>query len=164
MKSGLVAVAVVVSSLAFIAPTPVMGADCQMAANEQGALSLSRPTGGSLIKEFGDQYDETIKAKAFHDGIDLDDAQGEPVYAARSGQVVEAGEKGDLGLYVRIAHGGGVETGYGHLGTNSVRAGECITGGRQIGTVGQTGRAGRTMLHFEVWRAGKPVNPLDFLH
>jgi len=151
------------AGLAMGSPSHTFAADCQMAVSAQEALVFSRPAAGSVIKEFGDQYDEISRAREFHGGVDLDGPEGEQVYAARSGKVIEAGKKGDLGLYVRIAHGAGVETGYGHLSAISVSAGECITGGRQIGKIGATGRTGGPRLHFEVLRDGKPVNPLDFL-
>ena len=155
--------AVLLAGLAMVLPSSIFAADCQMAVSAQEALVFSRPAAGSVIKEFGDQYDEMSKSKRFHGGVDLEGPEGEQVYAARSGKVAEAGKKGDLGLYVRIAHGSGVETGYGHLSAISVSAGECITGGRQIGKIGATGKTSAPQLHFEVLRDGKPVNPLDFL-
>ncbi|HMN36437.1 MAG TPA: M23 family metallopeptidase [Hyphomicrobium sp.] len=157
------AIAAIFAGLAIATQPQAIAAGCEMAATAQEALAFARPTGGSAIKEFGDQYDEISKTRQFHAGVDLDGPQGEPVYAARSGKVVEAANKGDLGLYVRIAHGGGVETGYGHLSALSVVAGECVTGGRQIGKIGATGRTQGPRLHFEVLRDGNPINPLDFL-
>ena len=151
------------AGLAVASPSHTFAADCQMAVSTQEALAFSRPAAGSVIKEFGDQYDEILRARQFHGGVDLDGPEGGQVYAARSGKVIEAGKKGDLGLYVRIAHGAGVETGYGHLSAISVAAGECITGGRQIGKIGATGRTPGPRLHFEVLRDGKPVNPLGYL-
>ena len=151
------------AGLAMGSPSYTSAADCQMAVSTQEALVFSRPVAGSVIKEFGDQYDEISRTRQFHGGVDLDGPEGEQVYAARSGKVIEAGRKGDLGLYVRIAHGAGVETGYGHLSAISVSAGACITGGRQIGKIGATGKTEGPNLHFEVLRDGKPVNPLDYL-
>lgn len=163
MAKALLTLVTLTAGLLTLACAGAWAADCSMAGSAEEALVFARPTGGSVIKEFGDQYDEISKTKQFHGGVDLDGPAGEPVYAARSGKVVEAGNKGDLGLYVRIAHGGGVETGYGHLGALSVSAGECITGGRQIGKIGATGRTQGPRLHFEVLRDGKPINPLDLL-
>ncbi len=154
---------VLLANLAMASPSHTFAADCQMAVSAQEALVFSRPVAGSVVKEFGDQYDDISKSKKFHGGVDLDGTVGEQVYAARSGSVIEAGKKGDLGLYVRIEHGAGVETGYGHLSQISVSASECITGGRQIGKIGATGQTSGPKLHFEVLRDGKPVNPLDFL-
>ena len=82
------------AGLAVVAsPSHTFAADCQMAVSTQEALAFSRPAAGSVIKEFGDQYDEMSKSKKFHGGVDLDGPEGEQVYAARSGKVIEAGRQ-----------------------------------------------------------------------
>lgn len=130
---------------------------------ENGELTLGRPVGGSVIREFGEQYDELLKKKAPHDGVDLEAASGEPVYAARSGKVIDAGSSGEFGLSIRIDHGTGVETLYGHLSQSAVAVGQCIKAGEEIAKSGATGVVAGPHLHFGVAIDGKPVNPLDYL-
>lgn len=141
-----------------------IAAECAVEPNADGAdLTLSRPVAGSVMREFGETYDEKIGKKAMHTGVDLEAASGEPVYAARGGKVVAAGEKGELGNYLSIDHGGGLSTGYGHLASFSVATGACVAPGQEIGKAGATGVAPGPQVHFEVLREGAPVNPLDLL-
>lgn len=126
-------------------------------------LTVARPVAGSIIREFGQTWDDTAKGKTAHDGIDLEVPPGEPVYAALGGKVVEAGPQGALGNVVRIDHGGGLVTGYGHLARIGVAVGACLNGGEAIGLGGNTGQAPGPQLHFELRRGGKAEDPAPFL-
>ena len=66
------------------------------------------------------------------------------------------------GLTVLIVHRDGWRTVYGHLGSATVRDGDNVTPGQQIGTVGTTAGDGRPSIHFETWRMrGDEPNALD---
>lgn len=159
MRSCLIAL---LASVA-IAPASI-AADCAMEPVAEGAaLTLGRPVAGSVVREFGLQYDEAAQKKTEHAGVDLEAASGEPVYAARGGKVVEADQKGELGNFLRIDHGGGLVTGYGHLASFSVATGACVAPGQEIGKAGASGVAPGAQLHFEFIRDGTPVNPLEYL-
>ncbi|MEQ1717456.1 MAG: M23 family metallopeptidase [Hyphomicrobium sp.] len=155
MHRGLTA-AIVLASLAAAGPAV---AECDYPAID-ATFPLGAPTGASVVRDFGLQYDDLAQKKTQHDGVDFEAAAGDPVYAAQGGRVIEAGQKGDLGLYLRIDHGGGVQTGYGHLGQSTLKAGDCVTPGQEIG---KAGPLPGPRLHFEVWRDGQPVNPLELL-
>ena len=62
-----------------------------------------------------------------------------------------------------IYHGRRWSSAYAHLGTLAVRAGEKVERGQVIGRIGSSGNATGTHLHFEIRRAGAPVDPLGFL-
>jgi murein DD-endopeptidase MepM/ murein hydrolase activator NlpD len=131
-------------------------------------LVLSRPSAGSVSKFFGEQFDELLNTKKLHDGVDFDGVSGDPVYAARGGVVVEAAKaeakpKAYLGNYLRIDHGGGISTGYGHLSRFSVQAGDCVQPGQEIGKVGSTGLSAGPHLHFQLIRGETPEDPLPFI-
>src|SRR6202012_1990803 len=68
---------------------------------------LSSPFGWRIHPVFGD--------RRFHNGIDLATTEGNAVYAAADGVVIDSGWHGNYGIYIRIRHSGGVETTYGHL-------------------------------------------------
>jgi len=138
-------------------------AECDVPAPPEEGVSFARPVAGSVLRAFGNQYDEVAKTKNDHTGVDFEAAEGEPVHAAGGGKVVEAGEKGELGNYVRLDTGYGLFTGYGHLASIAVGAGECVKPGQVIGNAGASGIALRTQVHFEVWDDGKPVDPLRYL-
>lgn len=104
----------------------------------------------------------------FHDGIDIAGASGSSIVAAANGVVAYAGynqyESFNPALIVVIAHGGGISTLYAHMSSLSVRVGQTVRKGSRIGSMGSTGRAFGTHLHFEVWAGDwSPVNPYSYL-
>nr|NIR61167.1 M23 family metallopeptidase [Gammaproteobacteria bacterium] len=100
-----------------------------------------------------------------HLGIDLVAPRGTPVRAASDGTVRARGRNGGYGHYVRLDHGFGLHTAYGHLSryAEGLRPGRRVTRGQVIGYVGSTGRSTGPHLHYEVWMAGRAVDPVDFL-
>ena len=99
-----------------------------------------------------------------HTGIDLAAPQGTPIYAAKGGVVEIAGwSRAGYGYYVKINHGGGVETLYGHMSRIAVRTGQRVKQGSLIGYVGRTGFATGPHLHFEVRIGGRTRNPWSYL-
>jgi murein DD-endopeptidase MepM/ murein hydrolase activator NlpD len=104
-----------------------------------------------------------------HYAIDIAADYGSEVRAAGAGTVVFAGWKGNGGGYqVWISHGSNLYTTYNHMSAISVGYGQSVSGGQQVGRVGQSGDATGPHLHFEVWRGpvwsgGSRVNPLAYL-
>ena len=98
-----------------------------------------------------------------HNGVDVSAREGTPVNAMKNGTVVEAGTASGYGLVVVIQHGPNLRTLYGHLSRIAVRAGQRVDGGELIGNVGRTGNATGAHLHFEVWRYGRPDDPVPLL-
>lgn len=92
-----------------------------------------------------------------HNGIDFS-GRGDPsVVAAASGKVLislSSGYNGGYGSYIVISHSNGTQTLYAHLSANFVSAGDTVTQGQTIGTIGNTGRSTGPHLHFEV-RGGR---------
>ncbi len=95
-----------------------------------------------------------------HLGVDYAAATGTPVRAAADGVVVLAGWQGGYGKTVRIRHGRGLETLYGHLSRIHVRRGQRIGQGELVGAVGSTGLATGPHLDYRTIRHGVFVNPL----
>lgn len=96
-------------------------------------------------------------------GIDLDGKLGEPVAAAKSGNVVYAG--GGLAGYgelIIIKHDEQFLSAYGHNSKLLVREGDAVKAGQKIAEVGSSG-TDSNKLHFEIRRDGKPVDPLQYL-
>lgn len=100
---------------------------------------------------------------SWHQGIDLSAPKGTPVRATADGKVVAAGRDGAYGRTVIIVHGTGLSTRYAHLKRIKVRPGERVRRGDTVGTVGASGRASGSHLHYEVRREGRPVDPRPFL-
>lgn len=99
----------------------------------------------------------------FHRGIDIRAPAGTPVVATASGRVIVAGDGRGYGRYVVLDHGNGLRTLYAHLMEFSVRPGDKVRYGQQIGRVGKSGNATGYHLHYEVHRGGQTVDPLAYL-
>ncbi len=100
----------------------------------------------------------------FHNGIDLAANEWTPVMAADGGIVEAAGwcECG-LGYMVKIDHGNGFKTVYGHLVAYDVTPGEAVAKGERIASVGNTGNSTGSHLHFITQFDGVPYNPFWYL-
>jgi murein DD-endopeptidase MepM/ murein hydrolase activator NlpD len=134
---------------------------------ERRRLASSTPTvapvRGLLHSGFGPRRDPFTGSPAFHGGLDISTRRDEPVLATADGVVVKSGWMGDYGKAVEIEHSTGYRTLYGHLDEILVRDGESVRRGSRIGLVGSTGRSTSPHLHYEVRRAGRIVNPLEFI-
>jgi LysM repeat protein len=100
-----------------------------------------------------------------HRALDLASFYGAKVYASRGGRVVYArfSPDGWLGFRVVIAHGNGLSTSYSHLSGIFVEEGQEVARGDVLGQVGSTGNSTGPHVHFEVYRNGAKLNPLDLL-
>ena len=105
-----------------------------------------------------------IQYRGSHKGVDLTAPSGTDVFAALDGQVVAVGTQKGYGNFVKIDHGNGIETLYGHHRANFVREGEIVHRGQKIAEVGRTGNATGPHLHFELRRDGAAQNPLPYLN
>jgi len=99
----------------------------------------------------------------FHDGVDLPAWYGTPIHATAPGVVVEAGWSRIFGRYVKIRHGYGYATLYGHMSRIKVRRGQRVKRGQVVGYVGSTGRSTGPHVHYTVFVNGRAVNPILYL-
>ncbi|WFR68105.1 M23 family metallopeptidase [Curtobacterium flaccumfaciens] len=100
-----------------------------------------------------------------HDGADLASGCSTPIVAAAAGTVDYVGWYGGYGNYVRISHGGGVQTAYGHIvnGGFRVSPGQRVSAGQLIALVGSTGQSTGCHTHFEVHLNGTTIDPVPFM-
>ena len=111
-------------------------------------VALDWPVRGDILRQFG-----PVGMGERNNGINIGAAAGAEVRAAAAGRVGYVGD--DLagqGLTVLIVHRDGWRSVYGHLGSTTVRDGDEIRPGQQVGTVGNTAGDGRPSIHFETWR------------
>lgn len=116
------------------------------------------PRVARVASDFGDR-----RGGSWHQGIDLSAPKGTPVWATADGKVVVAERDGAYGRTVVIDHGNGFSTRYAHLKRIKVARGERVRRGDTVGTVGASGRASGSHLHYEVLRGGTPVDPRPYL-
>lgn len=121
------------------------------------------PSVGRIMSGYGMRWSPTFGDYRMHEGIDIDGATGDPVWAASAGTVTFSAYDSGGGNMVKINHGGGIETWYLHLHASHVAVGTSVTAGQQIGIVGNTGASKGDHLHFETRVNGAPQNPAPFM-
>ena len=121
------------------------------------------PVVGLITDGFGRRRDPINGRMAFHRGLDLSGRRGTPIMAPADGVVVFAARNGGMGRMVKISHGFGFTTAYGHLDKILVEPGQEVHRGDEIGHLGNTGRSTGPHLHYEVSKDGKHVNPLYYI-
>ncbi len=94
-----------------------------------------------------------------HIGLDYQCNSGDAIYAADNGVVVFAGWGGGYGNLVRVRHGNGYETYYGHFSAIYVSCGQAVYKGQVLGACGSTGYSTGPHLHYEIRLNGVPQNP-----
>lgn len=112
---------------------------------------------------FGMRYHPVFHEVRLHEGLDIANDVGTPVYATGDGVVESAGRTlAGLGIMIVINHGYGYTTVYGHLDKTLVRPGEHVKRGAMIARSGRTGIVTGPHLHYEVRLDGALQNPVDY--
>lgn len=112
-------------------------------------------------------YNATTQDWRVHNGVDLAASAGENVLAANSGTVTAVYEDEAYGVTVVVQHDDGYTSHYANLAENPVvAAGQFVTAGQVLGTVGATALlevGAEPHVHFAVFLDGAPVDPIEFL-
>jgi lipoprotein NlpD len=97
-------------------------------------------------------------------GIQIEGISGSPVKATAAGEVVYVGEglRG-YGKLIIVKHSEQYLSAYAHNREIMVEESQAIQSGQQIATMGSSGTES-TMLHFEIRKDGKPMDPMKFLN
>lgn len=132
-----------------------------LAAALSGCVLPYWPVHGPVTSPFGLRFRGT--RPEVHRGVDVSVPTGTPVHAMAPGLVEFAGVMRGFGRVVILNHGGGVRSLYAHLSEVQVRTGDEVDGHSVIGLSGSSGDATGPHLHFEVWRYGRPVDPVPLL-
>ncbi|MDX1357821.1 MAG: M23 family metallopeptidase [Clostridia bacterium] len=123
------------------------------------------PTESTYIGSyFGLRWHPVLEVLKEHTGADLGGAYGDDIYAAASGTVTMSRYNSGYGYMVRIDHGEGIETYYGHASKLLVKEGEEVEKGQVIALVGSSGISTGPHLHFEIRIDDVPVDPLPFIN
>jgi murein DD-endopeptidase MepM/ murein hydrolase activator NlpD len=121
------------------------------------------PSHGWITSTFGYRQSPYTGEREFHKGLDIAGRMGTPIFAAADGEVIYAMQKKALGYAVKIRHGYGVETVYGHMEETTVKPGQTVKRGQQIGLMGSTGRSTGPHVHYAVVVNGKGVDPRNYI-
>ena len=127
----------------------------------QGVYLEVTPVSGIITSRFGNR--ESIRSYG-HTGLDIAAPAGTPIKATADGEIIFSGYSGGYGYVVKISHGNGIQTYYGHCSKLYVSTGETVEAGDVIAAVGSTGNSTGNHLHFEVRVNGVEVNPQNYLY
>ncbi|WP_022682364.1 M23 family metallopeptidase [Sphingobium bisphenolivorans] len=120
------------------------------------------PRIGRVSGLFGSQRIYQGEPGAYHGGIDIAAATGDPVVAPADGVVTLAADKPFTleGNLLMIDHGHGLGSAFLHLSRIDVKVGQHVAQGQRIGAVGATGRATGPHLHWGLrWKEAR-IDPL----
>ena len=126
-------------------------------------LLMKTPVDGARISSgFGSRFHPILGYTRMHKGVDFAVPTGTPVMAAGAGTIKFMGRASGYGNFVKLVHGNGYSTDYGHLSrfAPGMRAGARVRQGQVFAYSGMTGMATGPHLHYEILVNNVQVNPL----
>ena len=129
--------------------------------NINGIKIATLPVTGTISSRYG--VSSRIRVST-HTGLDIATATGTPIKVVADGTVTLAQYSGSYGYLVKVDHGNGIETWYGHTSKMYVKEGQEVKAGDVIALVGSTGNSTGPHLHFEIRINGEHVNPQKYLY
>ncbi|MEO9329039.1 M23 family metallopeptidase [Gordonia aurantiaca] len=124
-----------------------------------GVRKAVKPVSGTVTSGYGPRWGSN------HNGVDIANSIGTPVYAVTDGVVLESGPASGFGQWVRVKQDDGTTGVFGHVDQSFVHAGQRVTAGQQIATVGNRGQSTGPHLHYEVWDANdNKIDPQVWLN
>lgn len=121
----------------------------------KGRPEITSPFGWRTHPIYGD--------RRLHTGTDFGAPMGTPIYAIDAGIVIYEGYDSSYGNRIVIDHGGGISSWYAHMSAFTVKQGDTVTQGQQIGKVGSTGLSTGAHLHLEIRVSNVPQDPMTYL-
>ena len=121
--------------------------------------TVSSPTTGTFTSVYGERWG------TMHNGIDIGNAVGTPIYSVMDGEVISSGPAQGFGNWIRVRHDDGAISVYGHMPANMlyVSVGDRVSAGQEIAGMGSEGHSTGPHLHFEIRPDGTtPVDPVPW--
>ena len=119
------------------------------------------PVNGRISSRYGES---SSRRKSTHTGLDIACSSGTDIKVVSKGIITFAGRSGSYGNLVKVDHGEGVETWYGHCSKIYANVGDEVKPGDVIAAVGSTGNSTGPHLHFEIRINGSTVNPQKYVY
>jgi murein DD-endopeptidase MepM/ murein hydrolase activator NlpD len=122
-----------------------------------------KPVKGWVSSGFGYRISPFTGRREFHNGLDIAAKEGSPIIAPADGVVTFADNKWLIGNMIKIDHGYGITTQFGHIKKFIAKRGDHVKRGQVIALVGNTGRSTGPHVHYIVRLNGVPVNPEKYI-
>ena len=119
------------------------------------------PVTGRITSRYGES---SSLRRSTHTGLDIACTTGTDIKVVSSGTVTFSEYNGSYGKLVKVDHGNGIETWYGHCSKLYAKVGERVKAGDVIAAVGSTGNSTGPHLHFEIRINGNTVNPQNYVY
>lgn len=124
--------------------------------NQIKTVTFIKPAEGFISQKFNPEKG--------HFGLDFVMKEDHPIFASAGGYVVFASYTTDYGYTIIINHSDNFLTKYSHCSALLKKEGDFVSQGELIALSGNSGtESSGPHLHFELWKNGRPVNPLDFI-
>jgi murein DD-endopeptidase MepM/ murein hydrolase activator NlpD len=132
--------------------------------NGQARPAISLPLNHlRLTSAFGYRIHPLTGSWRLHSAIDLA-ADRDSVLVVLDGKILKADYDPALGLFLRVAHFGDLESIYGHLSRFLAIPGQCVRAGDPIAISGASGLVTGPHLHFGLCYRKQFVDPLLFFY
>ncbi|HET6857969.1 MAG TPA: peptidoglycan DD-metalloendopeptidase family protein [Streptomyces sp.] len=132
---------VLASTAALLLPTLLPAPSAASARTAAVAAAAACPAAGFVSQHFHSR----------HNGVDIANDVGTPIYAVGDGEVTISGYIGDYGQWIRILHADGRISEYGHMVRRDVSVGDRVVAGQQIALMGAEGNSTGPHLHLRIW-------------
>ena len=119
------------------------------------------PVSGRITSRYGEI--SSLRSST-HTGLDIACVSGTDIKVVAPGTVTFAASSGAYGNLIKVDHGNGIETWYGHCSKIYSKVGQIVEAGDVIAAVGSTGRSTGPHLHFEIRINGNTVNPQKYMY
>lgn len=138
--------------------------------NQENQFDIEKPSSKQrfleqelLFKPTEGVISDGIDFKKGHFGIDISAPADTRVKAILPGTVIFSGFSAGGGNEIHLQHDYNLISIYKHNSAVLKKPGEIVTAGESIAIVGNTGEhSDGTHLHFEMWRKGVPLDPIEF--
>ena len=114
-----------------------------------------------ILKKCGSNLETDLHR---HTGLDFRALKGTPIHTIAAGEIILVGAFYFPGNFVMVDHGNGVVSFYCHMSKITVKRGEHVISGQQIGLSGSTGRATGAHLHLSMYANGRVIDPEPFFN
>lgn len=123
-----------------------------------GDTAFAQPVAGRVTSSPGPRWGRN------HNGLDVANRIGTPIFAVTDGVVEESGPASGFGLWVVLRHPDGTQSVYGHINRTYVEVGQEVSAGQQIAEVGNRGFSTGPHLHLEIWDDDRTkIDPTSWL-